>query len=364
MSAERTAAAVHTTVCALVTTQAATSSAWSEYASILLDPETAAFFAARLSSDAQAAEHPPSKKKKKKRKRKPNADDSFSDEQSEDGPVVAVCEHCGGAVPEISLRVASLDGTTLVVTVAQRGLVCEVKRLLGQARDMAPGVIELFVDGKEDGLPDSGRLDQLGLGSGSVVFMLHHRDEWRWDECGSDITLSEEGLVATKDKNSDTCLVTGGSPMIEGRHYWEVEWAGGGQNGGACFIAAGAVRPGLDHDKALTNDAYFIFGADGALHGNGKAGDDRQGGFAKGDRIGVLLDLDAGWMRFYRSGKRCGPGYTEGVTGPLVRAAQLYWAGNKVTALPAAVAPEGAGDADEPWEEPPPESGSGAAADC
>jgi hypothetical protein len=45
--------------------------------------------------------------------------------------------------------------------------------------------------------------------------------------------------------------------------------------------------------------------------------------FATGDRIGVLLDLDAGWMCLYRNGKQCGPGYTEGVTGPLVRGVQL-----------------------------------------
>ena len=41
-----------------------------------------------------------------------------------------------------------------------------------QARDMDPGLIELFVDGKEDGLPDAGRLDDLGLGSGSVALTL------------------------------------------------------------------------------------------------------------------------------------------------------------------------------------------------
>ena len=69
----------------------------------------------------------------------------------------------------------------------------------------------------------------------------------------------------------------------------------------------------------------------------------------------MLLDLDAGWLRFYRNGKRCGPGFTEGVTGPLVRAAEFYYKGNKVTALPAALAPEGAGAADEPWDEPEPE---------
>jgi hypothetical protein len=222
-------------------------------------------------------------------------------------------------------------------------------------RDMDPGLIELFVDGKEDGLPDSGRLDGLGLGSGSVVFMLH-RLGWRWDECGSEIALSGEGLVATKSDQDGIQIVTGGSPMTEGRHYWEVEltWTADDY----CGITVGAVRPGLDHDKNHddTNDAYYIFGYNGAVIGNGKSYDDGkqfgnlQGKFAKGDRIGVLLDLDAGWLRFYRNNKRCGPGFTEGVTGPLVRAAQLYHTGEKATVLPGAVAPEGAGAADEPCE--------------
>jgi hypothetical protein len=212
-----------------------------------------------------------------------------------------------------------------------------------QARDMDPGLIELFVDGKEDGLPDAGRLDELGLGSGSVVFMLF-RQGWRWEECGSDIALSGEGLVATKTATDwNFQLATGGSPMMEGRHYWEVEITAG------CAIMVGAVRPGLDHDKghSRTNDAYFIDGGDGALVGNGKRYADPQGPFAEGNRIGVLLDLDAGWMRLYRNGARCGPGFTEGVTGPLVRAAQLLHLNNKLTVLPGAVAPEGAGEEGE-----------------
>jgi hypothetical protein len=207
---------------------------------------------------------------------------------------------------------------------------------------MDPGLIELFVDGKEDGLPDAGRLDDLGLGSGSVVFMLF-RQGWRWEESGSKMALSEEGLVATKNIYGWE-LVTGGSPMTEGRHYWEVEFTAADDS--QVVFMVGAVRPGRDHDKfhAFTNDAYFIYGHDGSLCGNGKSYADPQGQFAAGDRIGVLLDLDAGWLRYYRNGKRCGLGYTEGVTGPLVRAAQLVYAGDKVTVLPGAVAPEGAGE--------------------
>jgi hypothetical protein len=106
-----------------------------------------------------------------------------------------------------------------------------------QLRDIDPGLIELFVDGKEDGLPDAGRLESLGLGSGSVVFMLH-RLGWRWEACGSGMVLSEDGLVATKNAESGCDLATGGSPMTEGLHYGAVE-----VSGGSVFV--GAVRPGL-----------------------------------------------------------------------------------------------------------------------
>ena len=223
-----------------------------------------------------------------------------------------------------------------------------------QLRDIHPGLIELFVDGKEDGLPDAGQLDELGLGSGSVVFMLH-RLGLRWDACGSEMALSEDGLVATQNTGGAVHLVTGGSPMTEGRHYWEVEFTAADAE--EIWFMVGAVRPGLDHNTnhATGNDAYFIGGSSGALYGNGKCYADRQGQFATGDRIGVLLDLDAGWLRIYRNGKLCGPGYKEGVTGPLVRAVQLGNAGDKATVLPGATAPEGAGGADEPWDEPEPE---------
>ena len=131
---ERSATAVHATLTALVRTNAAASSAWSDYEALLLDPATASFFEARL-PDAKALvdseSNPPPSNKKKKRKRDAASDADESDSDADDA---IVCDHCGGAVPQVSLRVASLDGTTLVVTVAQRGLVREVKRLVGQVR--------------------------------------------------------------------------------------------------------------------------------------------------------------------------------------------------------------------------------------
>ena len=50
---QRTAEDVHATLCALVTAEAAKHSAWAEYAAVLLDEETAAFFAARLTADGR-----------------------------------------------------------------------------------------------------------------------------------------------------------------------------------------------------------------------------------------------------------------------------------------------------------------------
>ena len=228
-----------------------------------------------------------------------------------------------------------------------------------QLRDTAPGLIELFVDGTENALPDSGRLHTLGLGSGAVVFMLQ-RLGWRWDECGSDIALAAEGLVATYGASYDGWqVVTGGEPMTEGRHYWEVELKLGSSDDPMFLL--GAVRPGLclDETHEESDDAYYIWSQGGSLFGNGRRfAEPQRVQFVTGDRIGVLLDLDAGWLRFYRNDRRCGPGFTGGVTGPLVRAAQVCSKGSKVTVLPGAVAPEGAGAADEPWEALAPESES------
>ena len=113
-------------------------------------------------------------------------------------------------------------------------------------------LIDLFVDDREEGLPDSGRLDGLGLGSGSVVFALQ-RAGWRWEACGGKMCLGEEGLVATKGgfgpRSRGSQLVTSGEPMMKGRHYWEMKmtkWQGEG-------LFLGAVRPGLDHDEMHQN---------------------------------------------------------------------------------------------------------------
>ena len=210
---------------------------------------------------------------------------------------------------------------------------------------------------------------------------------WQWTECGSTIALDESGLEATfvqhgkvQDAKLKLQLVTDSELMTDGRHYWEAQITGK-QRGRGTGILLGAVRPGLDHDdmlatltaplstmgseatatKSPVGTHFYLMDLAGCLfkdtkdlqdlidphlsrfpvHGSRscRSGDILQI-LRQGDRVGCLLDLDEGWMQFYCNGVRHGPGFTEGVVGPLVRAAILRSDGDMLTALPGAKAPQ------------------------
>ena len=84
----------------------------------------------------------------------------------------------------------------------------------------------------------------------------------------------------------------------------------------------------------------------GTPNGNGKQHDDQAGGFNNGDRMGILLDLDDGSLRFFKNGVEHGSGYSAGsVTGPVALGAQMRWndhdGPNAVRLLPDAAWPAG-----------------------
>ena len=114
---------MHATLCALVTTEAAQHSAWAEYAAVLLDEETASFFAARLTEGKGVSDGEESNPPSKNKKRKLQADSEVADSAA-----------ATDADPVITLRVACLDGSSLELTVPPRELVREVKRAVGQVR--------------------------------------------------------------------------------------------------------------------------------------------------------------------------------------------------------------------------------------
>jgi hypothetical protein len=154
------------------------------------------------------------------------------------------------------------------------------------------------------------------------------------------VTLSEGGAVATHTSSGDS-LTTTDTELTEGKHYWEVELLS--EIGGNLFI--GISRPNLDPTRAYwkrgCTDGWFIRAAYGDLCGNGKDFFDRAGGYKQGDRVGMLLDLDDGSLRFFKNGEEHGPGYAAGsVTGPVVHAVQMgYSKDSGVRLLPNAEAP-------------------------
>jgi hypothetical protein len=108
----------------------------------------------------------------------------------------------------------------------------------------------------------------------------------------------------------------------------------------------GISRPNLDPagDYAVgeCTDAWLIHAVGGYLFGNGKEHDDHAGDYKQGDRVGMLLDLDNGSLRFFKNGVQHGPGYPAGsVKGPVVAAVQMFYRNNSVRMLPNVEAPAG-----------------------
>jgi hypothetical protein len=137
-------------------------------------------------------------------------------------------------------------------------------------------------------------------------------------------------------------LTTTKTELTEGKHFWEVELL----SEIVANIMIGISRPNLDSKgdywESECTDGWFIEASEGALYGNGKEGNDTAGEYNQGDRVGVLLDLDSGSLRFFKNGVEYGPGYAAGsVTGPVVVAVQMYEKDASVRLLPNAEAPAG-----------------------
>ena len=102
-------------------------------------------------------------------------------------------------------------------------------------------------------------------------------------------------------------------------------------------------RPNLDPTGEYGQDytdGWFMDAVDGTLWGNSKRYDDMAGGYKQGDRMGVLLDLGDGSLRFFKNGVQHGPGYAAGsVTGPVVAAVQMHYHAS-VRLLPNAQQPQ------------------------
>jgi hypothetical protein len=182
------------------------------------------------------------------------------------------------------------------------------------------------------------------LDDGDVVAMAVKETPLLWRTFAENrVSLSEGGAAAKQNLSHQRSLTTTGTKLNEGKHYWEVELLS--VNTVNLFI--GISRPDLDPTGAYVlsecTDGWFISAAGGALFGNGKEIDDPSGSYKQGDRVGVLLDLDNGSLRFFKNSVQHGPGYSAGsVTGPVVAAVQMYFNDDSVRLLPNAEAPASA----------------------
>jgi hypothetical protein len=137
-------------------------------------------------------------------------------------------------------------------------------------------------------------------------------------------------------------LTTTEIELTEGKHYWEVELLSEDLD----YIYIGISRPNLDpvgaYMSSKCTDGWFMYASSGGLWGNGEYNDDYAGEYKQGDRVGMLLNLDNGSLRFFKHGVEHGSGYAAGsVTGPVVAAVQMYYKNTSVRLLPNAEAPAG-----------------------
>jgi hypothetical protein len=164
----------------------------------------------------------------------------------------------------------------------------------------------------------------MALEEGALVAMAVKESPFLWRTFpDAYVKLSEGGTVATAFAEHDDYMhVTTGVELTEGRHYWEVEILSERTD----YMFVGVTRPNLDRvgQYVTDTDSWFIHVENGTLYGNGRYSDAAAGPYKKGDRVGVLLDLNNGSLLFFKNGVQHGPGFpADSVTGPLVVAAEL-----------------------------------------
>jgi hypothetical protein len=256
-------------------------------------------------------------------------------------------------VRTIEVHVRPLGGDSFKITLdASAPTVGEAKAEIARSQGTVEDRQELYkvaerADGlavrEDDAEPELMDDESMLLGDGEIVAMAVKELPLLWRTFPADrITLSEGGAVAAQTWDTHRSLTSTGIEITEGKHYWEVELLS--ENVDCIYI--GISRPDLkrtgDYWRRDCTDGWFISAFNGSLCGNGKEHEDKAGGYKQGDRVGVLLNLDNGSLRFFKNGVQHGPGYPAGsVTGPVVAAVQMYCMGTSVRLLPNAEAPAG-----------------------
>jgi hypothetical protein len=272
-------------------------------------------------------------------------------------------------VRTFEVDVHPLGGDSFKVTLdASRPTVGEVKMEIERAqgtRRVRQLLCRVAVgnDGKavreDDQEPEALECDEIELGDIVTMAVMAVTDEpvqWRtYPEDQVIVSKGDffgQGMVVTQTTDAES-LVTTGEELMEGRHYWEVELHGARNRNGLIF---GVCKPGLDlKSHSDLKQSWWISASYACVHGfdpryASVRYDDNDEGFDTGQRVGMLLDLNDGSLRFFHDGEEKVEGFGPGsVTGPVARYVGLGYAGQQVELLPSAGWPTAAGAAAFQW---------------
>lgn len=146
---------------------------------------------------------------------------------------------------------------------------------------------------------------------------------------GPEITLSSDGLVATYNGDDAWSMVLGSHPFSGGTASWEVKI----KQSTTAYIFVGVAKSQTDLCTFLGGDenGWGFIGEQALYHSREKVQVYGES-FAKGDVVGVSLDLELGTLSFSRNGKTLGVGFNN-VFGELYPAVAFYNAGQEVELL-------------------------------
>jgi hypothetical protein len=258
-------------------------------------------------------------------------------------------------VRTIQIEVRPLGGDSVKVTFgASKPTVGDAKTEIARLQGTAAAQQDLYrvaerADGlavrEDDAEPEPLDDESMELEDGDVVAMAVKETPLLWRTFAEGrVTVSEGGAVATQHSIDDEMLlITTGTELTEGRHYWEVELLSENMNNSLVGISRPNLDPTGEYFFRQCTDGWFIYGYNGALCGHGKSCyNDGAGAYKLGDRVGVLLDLENGSLRFFKNGAQHGPGFPAGsVTGPVVHAVQMRNKDSSMRLLPNAEVPIG-----------------------
>ena len=188
-----------------------------------------------------------------------------------------------------------------------------------------------------------GKGDGNGGGGGAMDKLPLRKLMWDCYDLNR-VELSEEGTVAKRTAHGNGCdtLATCEQVRVEkGQQYFEYNVVGDIVTG--LYLGVVCANIGMNERERGTNfatrgekRAWLMYAYTGVLWGNGKGGfDDPAGSIGKGDRLGVLVDLDKRVVRFFKNGVKHGRGFeTETLKGPVVPAVQMRNEGTSVRLVP------------------------------